>query len=57
LRVALGVKGESRKAVLATARQSLDSISTFRMPDRDELFNSLISARATTAAAAGIVLA
>jgi hypothetical protein len=57
LRVALGIEGESRGPMLATARGSLDTISNFHLPDRDELFDSLVNAAATTAAEAGTVLA
>ncbi len=56
LRLALGVQGESRQTMLAAARQSLDGVTAFHVPDRDELFSSLVKAGASTAAEAGMVL-
>jgi hypothetical protein len=56
LRLAHGVQGESQQTMLAAARQSLDGVSTFHVPDRDELFSSLLRAGASTAAEAGMVL-
>ncbi|MEU5261552.1 toll/interleukin-1 receptor domain-containing protein [Amycolatopsis sp. NPDC021455] len=56
LRLALAMDGERQKALLAAARQSLDGAYSLQARDRDEVFDSLLSATATTATAAARVL-
>jgi len=57
LGVAFGVQGDSRQQMMTHARESLNGVGTFHIPERDELFAALVSGRADTAAKAGLVLA
>lgn len=57
LGIAFGVEGDARESLMTHARESLNGVGAFHLPDRDELFASLVSAHADTAANAGVVLA
>lgn len=57
LEVGLRLDGETRAAMLLTARRSLDGISPLHVPDPNDLFRALVDARAGDVTRAGVLLA